>query len=246
MILLDLESGETWRVEPGATAVKGVGTMPPHWDELPAGTPFQVGKHKVTALPATTADQVATIRRKAQIILPKDASRILWELSPRPTDRILESGIGSGAMTIPLLAAVPQGKVVAVELRSDFGEWARNNVPSDMVERLEIHLGDLTKGLPPTVSGPFDAVLLDQPEPWLALPFLAAHLSAGARVCCYCPQVGQMEAAARTMTGLGFHGVRALELIERAWEIKERGARPSFDGLGHTGFLIFGRWPGSG
>ena len=41
-----------------------------------------------------------------------------------------------------------------------------------------------------------------------------------------------------------FAGVRQLELIERAWEVKERGSRPSFEGLGHTGFLVFGRWLG--
>ena len=42
------------------------------------------------------------LRRKAQIITPKDASRIAYELGIGPGDRVLESGIGSGAATMAL------------------------------------------------------------------------------------------------------------------------------------------------
>ena len=32
-----------------------------------------------------------------------------------------------------------------------------------------------------------------------------------------------------------------IELIEREWEIDEKRARPKFQMLGHTGFLIFAK-----
>ena len=70
-------------------------------------------------------------------------------------------------------------------------------------------------------------------------------LAPGATVGAYVPQVSQMEQAVRGLAAAGFVDVRCFELIERGWEVKERGSRPAFDGLGHTGFLVFGRWLGN-
>lgn len=234
----------------GTRKEKGMGIVDP--DRL-AGTAYGtvqvVGAKRVALLRPSLPDLVATLQRKAQIITPKDASRIVFEMGVGPGDRVLESGIGSGAATIPLCWAVgPTGRVVAQELRDEFADWARANLErAGLAPRLRTAIGDLTQGLAPGVAadGPFQAVLLDQPEPWLALPHVVPVLAPGARVACYTPQVSQMEQAARTLERLGFAQVRCLELIERGWEVKERGSRPSFEGLGHTGFLVFARWLGA-
>ncbi len=231
----------------GARKQRGLGVHDPgKLAGLAYGTPLMQGAKNVVVVRLTLTDLAATVPRKAQIILPKDASRIVFELGLGPGDRVLESGIGSGAATLALCWSVgPTGKVVSQELREEFGEFAKANVvEAGMADRLEVHLGDLTQGVAPGVKGPFDAVLLDQPEPWLALPHVVPHLAPGARVACYTPQVVQMEATVRMMRDAGFVDVRAMELIERGWEVKERGSRPSFDGLGHTAFLAFGRWLG--
>lgn len=232
----------------GARKHKGLGIVDPgRWVGSPWGARLRVADKDVVLLRPTLSDLAATLARKAQVILPKDASRILFELGVGPGDRVLESGIGSAGLTIPLCWAVgPTGRVVVQELRGEFAEWGRGNVAkAGLVDRLEVHLGDLTQGLAPTVRGPFDAVVLDQPEPWRALPNLMAVLAPGAGVACYTPQVSQMEQASQALARAGFADVRQMELIERSWEVKERGSRPAFDGLGHTGFLVFGRWLGS-
>lgn len=231
----------------GARKEKGLGVVDP--DRLVGqayGTLLALGAKQVVLLRPSMADLASTIARKAQIILPKDAARILFELGIGPGHRVLESGIGSAGLTIPLLAAVgTAGEVVAQELREDFADWARANVEkAGLAARLSVHIGDMTQGVAPGIAGPFDACVLDQPEPWLALPHVAPLLAPGASVACYTPQVSQMEEASRTMTRLGFVDVRQMETIERLWEVKERGSRPSFDGLGHTGFLVFGRYVG--
>lgn len=233
----------------GARKHKGLGVLDPgKWVGLPWGARLEVAGKPVVLVRPTLADLAATLARKAQVILPKDASRILFELGVGPGDRVLESGIGSAGLTIPLCWAVgAQGMVVVQELREDFAEWGRGNVAkAGLADRLEVHLGDLTVGLSPHARGPFDAVVLDQPEPWLAIPHVVPALAPGATVACYTPQVAQMEQASRALSAAGFADVRQLELIERAWEVKERGSRPSFEGLGHTGFLVFGRWLGFG
>lgn len=223
---------------------RGLGVVDPtRLVGTPWGHVVAFGAKTVAVLRPAVTDLAATLERKAQIILPKDASRIVYELGITQGDWVLESGVGSGAATVALASAVGDaGRVVVQELRDDFAVFARGNLErAGLASRVDIHVGDLTVGVSPGIQAGFDAALLDMPEPWKALPHVANLLAVGGRVACYCPQVSQMEETVRTLRSLGFLMVRAMELIERTWEVKERGSRPSFDGLGHTGFLVFGR-----
>ncbi len=253
VLLLDPEKGERFLLgidEGGARKIRGLGVVDPgRLVGQPWGTVTHVGAKRVALLKPTLPDLVATLRRKAQIITPKDASRIVYELGVGPGDRVLESGIGSGGTTLPLLWAVaPGGRVVAQELRDDFAQWATENAKSaGLADSLSTFIGDLTEGLAGGVAdaGPYDAVLLDQPAPWLAIPHLPPVLAPGARLAAYTPQVSQMEQTARALESAGFVDVRCMEIIERGWKVGERGSRPNFDALGHTGFLVFGRFIGT-
>ncbi len=252
VLLLDPANGERFLIDVddgGARKIRGLGVVDPGRLAGQAwGTVTHVGAKRVALLRPSLPDLVATLRRKAQIITPKDASRIVYELGLGPGDRVLESGIGSGGTTLPLLWAVaPGGRVVAQELREDFAQWAtRNAENAGLADGLEAFVGDLTQGVAAGVAdlGPYDAVLLDQPEPWLAVPHVATPdlLVPGARLAAYTPQVSQMEQTVQALEAAGFVDVRAMELIERGWKVGARGSRPSFDGLGHTGFLVFGRY----
>ncbi len=248
VLALEPDTGRRWllQVDGGhARKIGGLGVVDPNrfiglaWGD----STIAVGKTLVLLRPTTT-DLHGTVRRKAQTIGAKDVSRIVFELGIGPGDRVLESGIGSGAATMVLASAVgANGKVVVQELREDFAEWASENlVSAGLKDRVDVYLGDLTQGVAEGVTGPFDAALLDQPEPWIALPNFAPMLARGARVCCFCPQVTQMENVVRTMESMGFCDVRGMELIERKWDVKDRRIRPSSEGLGHTAFLVFGRW----
>ncbi len=247
VLALEPETGRRWllQVDGGhARKVGGLGVIDPNrFAGLAWGASIVAVGKTLALLRPTVADLHSTVRRKAQTIGAKDASRIVFELGVGAGDRVLESGIGSGATTMVLASAVGDtGKVVVQELREDFAEWASENlVHAGLKQRVDVFLGDLTQGVAEGVAGPFDAVLLDQPEPWLALPNLRPLLGPGARVCCFCPQVTQMEQAVRTLESLGFADVRAMELIERLWDVKDRRIRPSSEGLGHTAFLVFGR-----
>ncbi len=239
-------TGHRWLLLAGQGVLKEKGLGVVDTDRLidqEPGAEVVYGAKTVRLLRPGLHDLAGTLRRKAQIILPKDASRIVYELGIGPGDRVLESGVGSGAATMALAWQVGDaGRVVVQELREDFAEWAKNNLEkAGLGDRVEIHIGDLTQGVADGIQGPFDGVLLDQPEPWNALPNLWPLLVPGARIACYCPQVSQMEKSHEALRSLGAADIRCMELVQRDWTVKELGSRPSFDGLGHTAFLVFAR-----
>ncbi len=111
----------------------------------------------------TLADVVLKMPRGAQVIYPKDLGAILIAADIGPGQRVLEAGVGSGALSMTVLRA--GASVVGYELREDFAQRAQANVASllggDADFRVELR--DVTQGI---VERELDRVLLDMPEPW--------------------------------------------------------------------------------
>jgi len=53
--------------------------------------------------------------------------------------------------------------------------------------------------------------------------------------------VNQLENAVRKMREVGLAEIVAFETLQREMVVHEGGVRPSFDMLGHTGYLALGR-----
>lgn len=63
-------------------------------------------------LPPSTNDLIRHIKRSSQVIFPKDSAYILMKMNIKPGARVLESGCGSGGLTLALATAVaPAGRV---------------------------------------------------------------------------------------------------------------------------------------
>lgn len=208
------------------------------------GAHVKVGTRSFLLLPAAPVDVVRGMPRLAQIVQPKDAGVLLVECGVAAGSRVVEAGLGSGALTILLAAAVGQtGRVVAYEKRQDFADFALRNLElAGLHDRVDVRMGDVRQAI---AERGLDAVLLDVQDPWEALAAAAAALKAGGRVGCYSPLVSQVEATVRKMRELGFRDVATIETLERRWVVGDMGSRPDFDMLGHTGFVTVGRWPGA-
>jgi tRNA (adenine57-N1/adenine58-N1)-methyltransferase len=97
------------------------------------------------AMRPTLADFVLKMPRGAQVIYPKDLAPIVMLADVGPDCRVLESGVGSGALSMTLLRA---GAIVTgYELREDFANRARANVASFLGEsalaRYSVELRDI-------------------------------------------------------------------------------------------------------
>ena len=104
------------------------------------------GGEAVAVFRPTYADYALKMRRGAQIIYPKDTAQIIIYADIYPGARVLEAGVGSGALTMALLRAVgPTGSVVSYDVREDFIERARKNIAGFLGEtiNLEIRLGSV-------------------------------------------------------------------------------------------------------
>jgi tRNA (adenine57-N1/adenine58-N1)-methyltransferase len=201
------------------------------------GTPFRV-------LRPTLADLLAHLRRKAQIITPKDAQHLLLLAGVGPGSTVAEAGAGSGALTVVLAHAVgPNGRVISYDRRAEFLSVARQNVRAlGLEDRVEFRERDVVAdGLDLPVAG---SIVLDLPEPWGVFASAKKTLRLGGSIAVYTPTYNQLERSVRELRQHGFEEVRSLELLERALHVGEGGTRPEFEMLGHTGFLTGARWMG--
>lgn len=242
-VLLRDADGKDWLVEAqeGTVRVPNLGVL--RLGDLlgkPFGSKIELAGRTYEALRPLLTDHLARLERGAQIILPKDAARIVLECSLHGGSRVAEAGVGSGALTIVLAHAVaPTGRVFTYDVREDHLHNGRRNVARAGLESVvEFQVGDVYSGIP---QKDLDAVVLDVPEPEKAIGPAKAALRPGGVIACYSPLVSQVERAHAALKENGFVDVRALELLEREWKIGARGSRPETTMLAHTGFLLFAR-----
>jgi len=200
---------------------------------------IEFGSSKYLILRASLPDFYSTMKRDAQIIGLKDASRIIAECNVSAGKVVIEGGAGSGALTMALLNAIkPNGRVITYELREDCIKVAKDNIKNTGLEEYSIiKKGDITKD----VTEEADAFILDIPNPWDAVDMGKKVLKYSGYFSAYIPTVNQMEKTVKTLRKEGFKDIKAIELIEREMLVKELGSRPDNKMIGHTAYLVFGR-----
>jgi tRNA (adenine57-N1/adenine58-N1)-methyltransferase len=220
---------------------KGIGVFNPlTLIDKTYGKKLQIGNKEFWILSPSVQDKLACIKRRAQIILPRDASHIILNCSIESGNTVLEAGIGSGSLTIVLANSVaPNGKVISYDLREDFIKHAMKNLKMANLENLvETKIKDVTKGID---EKELDAIILDIPNPWEAVGIVWKALKTGGYLCSYSPLISQMEKTVKEIKKQNFIEIKTFENIQRKMVVSEQGTRPSFQMLGHTGYLTFAR-----
>ena len=198
---------------------------------------------KFTAFKPLLADYVLTMPRGATIVYPKDAAMIVGLADVYPGARVLEAGVGSGALTISLLrAAGEKGYVHSVERRADFAENARSNVAAyfeGAPSNWKLDVGDLQDQ---NFESEFDRVILDMLAPWECVDIAARALRPGGVFMSYVATTTQLSATAEAIKEDGrFTEPESSETLVRGWHHEGLAVRPQQRMIGHTGFLIQSR-----
>ena len=233
--LVTLETGGQFHTHAGIVA---------HDDLIgqPDGTTVRTSRNaRLVAVRPTLAEYVLEMPRGAQVIYPKDIGPILMLADVFPGARILESGVGSGALTSALLRAVgPGGSVTGYEIRDDFAKRAVQNVHgflgSDVP--LQVHVRDVYEGID---EREVDRVILDLPEPWRVVKHAADALVPGGFLLAYLPTILQVGRLREELVSAPFAMIETLEVLHRGWHVEGQSIRPDHRMVAHTGFLTVAR-----
>lgn len=218
-----------------------------HFNEI-IGKPDGIKVYSTHGEPLTVfrpslEDYILKMKRGAQIIYPKDISRIITLVDIFPGAKVFEAGTGSGALTLYLLRAVGQtGKVVSYEKRKDFYETAKQNIEkfigNEAAGELILVNKDIAEGID---EKDFDRAILDLTEPWLFLDKVVEVLKPGGILGCYLTTVLQiyslMEEFEKSFSQK-LYKIGIFELLERKWEKEGLSLRPALRMVAHTGFIV--------
>ncbi len=201
---------------------------------------------RLLALRPLISDYVLSMPRGATVIYPKDAAQIVHLADVFPGARVFEAGVGSGALSISLLAAIgDKGHLISAELRPEFAEIARANVTSwygQNLARWDVVVGEASEVLDSLEEGSLDHVLLDMLAPWDQIAAAARALRPGGVILAYMATTTQMSRFVETLREAKcFTEPQASETLVRTWHLEGLSVRPDHRMVAHTGFLAYAR-----
>jgi tRNA (adenine57-N1/adenine58-N1)-methyltransferase len=195
---------------------------------------------RYTAMRPTLSDFVLRMPRGAQVIYPKDLGPILMIADVFPGCRVLEAGVGSGALSMTMLRV--GAEIVGYELREDFAGRAQENVRTFLGEeaasRYRVEIRDVYDGID---ERGLDRIVLDLPEPWQVVKHAEVALRPGGMLVAYTPSIMQVAQLRETLEASDFELAETVEIMLRTWKVEGQAVRPDHRMVAHTGFLTSAR-----
>ena len=192
------------------------------------------------------ADYVLSMPRGAQIMYPKDIAQVIQLGDIRNGMHVVESGAGSGAMSLNLLDAVgPEGTLTSIEIRRDFAQVARANAALYYGQDpawWDLKTGDFDAVAATLPVHATDRIVLDMLDPWNRLEQAFRIMAPGGVLVCYVTTTTQMVRLADRLREDGrWTEPDIQETLERHWKAEDLAVRPDHQMIAHTGFLIVSR-----
>lgn len=186
---------------------------------------------------ADFSDKYKRLKKLPQTIPSKDIGLIIAETGINKESRIVEAGLGSGALACALANIAKE--VVSYEIREDHIKVAQKNIINLELKNVTVKNKSIYEGIEEKNS---DLIVFDLPEPWKAIEHASNALKIGGFLISYSPTIPQvMDFVSEISKKEELIVVKTIEVIERLWEVEGRKVRPKSISIGHSGFLTFVR-----
>ena len=235
-----LTSGEEFIINDGKISYDDVKTLPVQI-ESSTGDIFNI-------YTPTYKEFVLLMRRGPQIIYPKDVGSIIVDGNIRNNSTVLEVGTGSGALTLFLVLILgKEGNLYSLDVDNKNQYRAHKTIErylgtlnNDIAPNLKLINSELINFSLETVEDKIDTIVTDVPEPW---DFFENNIiDKDLSWVSYLPSISQVEKLSTCLKENNFQNIEIKENLERYWIIKENILRPKNEMVGHTGFIVSGRF----
>jgi tRNA (adenine57-N1/adenine58-N1)-methyltransferase len=180
-------------------------------------------------------DLLSKAKRGPQAVLLKDSAIISAFTGINSSSKVVDAGTGSGWMAAFLAKQINPAKITSYEIKPEFIEVAKKNFEILNIKNIKLKNKDITKSFS---EKNIDLLTLDLQEPWKVS---LKGIKIGGYAVAYCPQITQAVKFAKYAEKNNFLIEHVFESQLREWKISEKIARPEFQQLNHTAFLVFAR-----
>uniref|UniRef100_A0A0N4ZFH9 tRNA (adenine(58)-N(1))-methyltransferase catalytic subunit TRMT61A n=1 Tax=Parastrongyloides trichosuri TaxID=131310 RepID=A0A0N4ZFH9_PARTI len=185
---------------------------------IPFGSKVQATAGFVYILRPTPALWTRCLPRRTQILYTPDIGAILMYLDLKPGSIVCESGTGSGSLSHQLASAIaPNGHLYTHDIEQiritkvldEFSNHGFKDMTTAVVRNV-CEVGFI-------VENKADAVFLDLPAPWEAIPWAKKAISKerGGRIVSFSPCVEQVLRSCDMLRKEGFVQVETIEIIPK-------------------------------
>ncbi|CAN9502656.1 unnamed protein product [Ophioblennius macclurei] len=163
-----------------------------------------------------------SLPHRTQILYTTDIATITMMLELKPGSVVCESGTGSGSLSHAILRSVaPSGHLHTVEFHQQRAEKAMEEFREHRVDHLvTVRNQDVCcDGF--GVADVADAVFLDIPSPWEAVPHARAAMKRqGGRLCSFSPCIEQVQRTCQALAEQDFEEISTLEVLLRVHDVR--------------------------
>jgi len=181
-------------------------------------------------------------KTRTQIVNEIDQSLVTFMLNVKPGDIVVESGTGSGCMTMSLARAVshPDHSKAGHVYTFEYNKFRADEAAKEMQMMGVNHLvtvtcqdvcaaksltcaegGGAPGGFPGVAVNSVDALFLDVPEPASAIGYALDVMKPYANICCYSPCISQVTDTCAMLREKRFTNIRMVEIRQRPSDGRE-------------------------
>lgn len=190
------------------------------------GTKISLSKGWGYILQPTPELWTLTLPHRTQIIYTPDISMIILQLDLHPGSIVIESGTGSGSLSHALIRTVkPHGHLYTFDFHEKRVATATEEFKDHGLEQyVSVRQQDVcADGFGADLDNKADAVFLDLPDPWLAIPHaVKSFKETGGRICSFSPCIEQVQRSCAKLSALGFQEIQTIEIIQNQYSVQTR------------------------